>query len=123
MNVPNHTQAARIAVDLKRLQSGQAEIIKDWQGNSYQGRAYKHDGIWIYELVHWSTTIAQFALIGGQVVMTWFDARYLSSTTRGFQGRIIKGMTNSHIGRGWIEMVSDQLSQPTGKREIINPQF
>ena len=92
MNVPNHTQAIRIASDLNKLARG--ESADDWHGNSYAGIVgYPQDGGRMYTLIHWSTPIAQLHIASnGEVSVLMFNARYISATTRSFQGRIYRAL-------------------------------
>lgn len=124
MSVPNHSQTSRIRFDLQRLASvDHKQTIKDWHGNSYQGRLYTdyQTGLSVYELVHWSTTIAQFTtFIPGKVLMTYFNARYISTTTRGFQSRIFNAMRTA-LGENnpAVRAVGNELGKPTAQRHEI----
>lgn len=124
MNVPNHAQTSRIRFDLQRLAGiDHKNTIKDWHGNSYQGRLYSdyQTRLSIYELVHWSTTIAQFTTeTPGVVRLHYFNARYISSTTRSFQGRILNAMATA-LGENHpsVIQVREMLSQPTHNRTAL----
>lgn len=128
MNVPNHSQTSRIRFDLERLAGvDHKSTIKDWRGNSYQGRLYTdyQTGLSIYELVHWNTTIAQFTTMRpGVVVMTYFNARHISTTTRGFQSRILNAMRTAFgENNSFVRAVSAELAQKTHQRGEIFPEF
>lgn len=119
--VPNYGQSTRITIDLRRLAGvDHRSTIRDWRGNSYQGRLYQDygTGFSIYELVHWRTTIAQFTTMHpGEVRLAYFNASYISATTRGFQGRILKGMADA-LGEDHpdVQLVAHELGKPTHKR-------
>ena len=124
MSVPNHAQVNRMISDLNRLGNvDHKDTIKDWRGNSYQGRLYTdyRTGLSVYELVHWDTTIAQFTTTTpGKVTLAYFNASYISPTTRGFQGRIFQAMSRAHTTRANdIAAVADELGKPTDSRGQI----
>lgn len=124
MSVPNHSQASRIRFDLQKLASvDHKQTIKDWRGNSYQGRLYTdyQTGLSVYELVHWNTTIAQFTtVVPGKVLMTYFNARYISTTTRGFQSRILNAMRTA-LGENSpaVLAVDNELGKSTALRHEV----
>lgn len=119
MNVPNHAQAARIASDLNKLARG--ESASDWQGNSYRGIVgYAPESGHYYTLIHWSTPICQIAVHKGKVVVMMFNARYISSTTRSFQGRILSALRRVHDARtNDLTAIGDELSRSTGERQLL----
>ena len=123
-SVPNHLQAERIASDLRKFKDVDYKTtIKDWRGNSYQGRLYTdyQTGLPVYELVHWNTTIAQFTtLVPGKVICTYFDASYHSSTTRAFQSRIVNAMGRSAVDTLAQSRIYYELSHPTAIRGIVD---
>lgn len=124
MIVPNHSQVDRIATDLRKLAHNDDPAV--WQGNSYQGfpvtakvrQETKHNG---YQLKHWSTTIAEFHYTPQGVVLAYFDARYISSTTRGFQGRILRAMSRVFgPAHATVVRVAEELALPTGERGVLD---
>lgn len=121
--VPNHSQASRIRFDVQSLQNH--ADIKPWKGNSYSGHQdvfYEtlEDGFTkahtTYDLMHWSTTIASITRNG----VLYFDARYISATTRGFQGRILNALRTA-FGESHPDVVriSQELGKPTSQRGIL----
>jgi len=122
MNVPNHSQASRIRFDIQKLQNGQGDTLQHWQGNSYKGIPVTIyvDGEKVghgIQLKHWDTTIAVITMVGP----IYFDARYISSTTRGFQGRIINALRTA-FGENYASVVriAEELALPTGEREVLD---
>ena len=116
MNVPNHAQASRIASDLIKLARG--ESVADWRGNSYAGIVGYQDGGRMYTLIHWSTPIARLHITrDGKVYVLMFNARYISATTRSFQGRIYRALCKVHaIDEGELSAISDELGKKTHER-------
>lgn len=127
MNIPNHLQVNRIAFDLNGLSLGMQTGIRDWQGNSYRGIiGYAPNGGHYYTLIHWSTPIAQFEVAQGtleapgRVNVLMFDARYISSTTRSFQGRILNAL--KHVNRAdgdHYVAIANELGKPMGMRKPL----
>ena len=121
MNVPNHTQAARIRHDIVNACCNRTP--KAWRGNSYSARVVTDDtrtfSQLFYQLVHWDTTIAEISVYGGVISVTYFDARYISSTTRGFQSRILKALVEL-VGSDHPDVVaiSQELGKPTHSRGV-----
>ena len=121
MNVPNHAQADRIASDLNKLARG--ESADDWRGNSYAGIVgYLQDGGRTYTLIHWSTPIAQLHIASdGKVSVLMFNARYISSTTRSFQGRIYRALCKVHtINASDLAIIGQELGRKTHLREVLS---
>ena len=118
--VPNHSQVDRIASDLRQFSQGTRPT--DWHGNSYSGYTFlsaRHDGI-VYVLQHWNTSIAEFVVKDGAVKLIHFDARYHSSTTRSFQGRILTAMEHAAVDpTPGQTSISWELSRPTGARTVL----
>lgn len=121
--VPNHSQADRIARDVARLMRGDGHTLSYWQGNSYRSVPTTHltrgaSVVHSIRLIHWDTTIAE--VVHG-VGLTYFDARYLSRTTRGFQSRIIKGLANLE-GARWsrVQAAHAELAKPADGRAILD---
>lgn len=110
--VPNHSQASRISFDLR------ADQPKPWHGNSYRMEVLAHaDGTEIL-YIHWNTVICSVS--DGHVNL--FNARYFSSTTRGFQSRILSGMTRSGmIPTEELGLIRAELRKPTGERGAFRP--
>ena len=106
-NVTNKEQETRIATDVLTLKTA-----RDWQGNSYSGTAYAENNS--YDLLHWSTRIATVQ----DGALTYFDARYHSATTRGFQGRILRGLARAGID---VSAARQELSKPTHERGVVRP--
>lgn len=105
-NVANYEQETRIATDILTLKTA-----RDWQGNSYSGTVYAENNS--YDLYHWSTRIATVK----DGALTYFDARYHSATTRGFQGRILRGLARAGID---VSQAKQELAKPTDAREILS---
>ena len=121
MNVPNHSQANRIASDLNKLARG--ESAYDWHGNSYAGIVgYPQDGGRMYTLIHWSTPIAQLHIASdGKVSVMMFNARYISATTRSFQGRIYQALHEVHtIDVSDLSHIGHELGRKTHLREVLS---
>lgn len=121
--VPNHSQADRIARDVARLMRGDGHTVEYWSGNSYLGVPSTQsvsgpDIVHAIRYVHWNTTIAE--VVQG-VGLTYFDARYHSSTTRSFQARILKGLANLQ-GDAWsrVQAAYGELAKPTGARGVLD---
>ena len=120
MNVPNHAQVNRIASDLNLLAQG--KDARDWQGNSYAGIVgYATDRGRLYTLIHWSTPIAQLHVANdGRVSVLMFNARYISSTTRSFQGRIYKALCKVHsINASDLQHIGTELGKKTHERGAL----
>ena len=120
MNVPNHAQANRIASDLNKLARG--ESADDWRGNSYAGIVgYQQDGGRMYTLMHWSTPIAQLHIASnGEVSVGMFNARYVSATTRSFQGRIYQALQIVHaMDVSDLSAIGNELGKKTHKRGVL----
>ena len=121
MNVPNHAQAIRIASDLNKLARGKS--ADDWHGNSYAGIVgYPQDGGRTYTLTHWSTPIAQLHIASnGEVSVLMFNARYISATTRSFQGRIYRALCEVHaINASDLSHIGHELGRETHLREVLH---
>ena len=120
MNVPNHAQANRIASDLNKLARG--ESADDWHGNSYAGIVGYQDGGHMYTLIHWSTPIARLHIASdGKVSVLMFNARYISATTRSFQGRIYQALQTVHtIDVNDLSAIGDELGKKTHKRGVLS---
>ena len=120
MNVPNHAQAIRIASDLNKLARG--ESAYDWHGNSYAGIVGYQDGSRMYTLIHWSTPIAQLHIASdGKVSVLMFNARYISATTRSFQGRIYQALQTVHaINVNDLSAIGDELGKKTHERGVLS---
>ena len=121
MHVPNHTQANCIASDLNKLARG--ESADDWHGNSYAGIVgYLQGGVRIYTLMHWSTPIAQLHIASdGKVSVLMFNARYISATTRSFQGRIYQALQTVHaINVNDLSAIGDELGKKTHERGVLS---
>lgn len=73
----------------------------------------------MYILMHWDTVITAvyYEPRVEKLVMDYFDARYISATTRGFQSRILKAFDK--IGVWGTKIVATELGKPTHKRGII----
>ena len=99
-NVPNNAQAARIERDVTNP--------RDWFGNSYRATS-RASGM---TYVHWNTTIAETT--DGR--LTYFDARYISTTTRGFQSRIVAGLDAAGID---VSAAQAELAKPTHERDRL----
>ena len=52
-----------------------------------------------------------------KLVMVYFNARYISATTRGLQGRILKAFDK--IGVWGTKTIATELAKPTHKRGVI----
>ena len=120
MNVPNHAQASRIASDLNKLARG--ESVADWHGNSYAGIVGSQDGSRMYTLIHWSTPIAQLHIASdGKVSVLMFNARYISATTRSFQGRIYQALCKVHaINVSDLSAIGGDLGKKTHERGVLS---
>ena len=120
MNVPNHAQTNRIASDLNKLARG--ESAYDWHGNSYVGIVGYQDGGRMYTLIHWSTPIAQLHIASdGKVSVLMFNARYISATTRSFQGRIYRALFKVHtINVSDLAIIGHELGRKTHLREVLS---
>ena len=120
-NVPNYSQASVIAADLIRFRDGDNPgATLSWTGNSYSGRRmgrFGNDLPETYDLIHWDTTIASICMTDKGLTVWYFDARYLSATTRKFQGRILEALDK--IGVYGTRATLSELSEPTGKRRIV----
>ena len=122
MNVPNHAQTSRIRFDIQKLQNGQGDQLEYWQGNSYRGipvtvSLANETVLHGIKLKHWDTTIAVVTMAGP----IYFDARYISSTTRSFQGRILNAMRTAY-GENYAAVVriAEELALPTGERDVLD---
>lgn len=119
MNVPNHSQTSRIRFDVQRLQNGQDPLY--WRGNSYQGipttfaiNDVETLGI---RFKHWDTTIAAVTASG----VLYFNARYISTTTRGFQSRIVNALATAFgENHAAVVRIREELALPTGERDILD---
>jgi hypothetical protein len=110
--VINANQAARIYSDVIHVMAGKRP--EEWTGNSYQGF---ESGYGEYMLMHWSTPIA---VIRRDVGIVYFNATYISSTTRGFQSRILSALTGVFgTTNPAIRSISAELGKPTGERGVI----
>lgn len=121
-NVPNHSQTSRIRFDIQKLQNGLGDTLQYWHGNSYKGIP-----VTVYvsgekvghgiKLKHWDTTIAVITTVGP----IYFDARYISSTTRGFQGRILNALRTAY-GDNYasVARIAEELALPTGERDVLD---
>lgn len=121
MYVPNHAQANRIASDLNKLARGESAV--DWRGNSYAAVVgYATDRGRLYTLVHWSTPIAQLHIASnGKVSVLLFNARYISATTRSFQGRIYRALCKVHsINANDLSAIGDELGKKTHERQALS---
>ena len=119
MNIPNHAQASRIASDLNKLARG--ESADDWRGNSYAGIVGYQDGGRMYTLTHWSTPIAQLHIASdGKVSVLMFNARYISATTRSFQGRILNALRTA-LGENdpMVVIIQHELGRKTHLRGVL----
>lgn len=121
-NVPNHSQTSRIQHDIQTILRGQGDRVSYWQGNSYKSipvtiHVDGHRIIHGIKLVHWNTPIAIITAVGA----IYFDARYISSTTRGFQGRIVNAMRNV-FGNDYasVARIVEELSLPTSERDVLD---
>lgn len=119
MSVPNNAQVNRIASDLNKLARG--ERATDWRGNSYAGVVgYLTGEGRLYTLVHHVTPIAQIRVRDGKVSVLMFNARYISTTTRGFQSRIYRALTKVHAIRpNDLTLIADELARPTDERQVL----
>ena len=122
MNVPNHSQADRITSDIRKLLDGKGDTLQYWQGNSYRGipvtvSLANETVLHGIKLKHWDTTIAVVTMAGP----IYFDARYISSTTRSFQGRILNAMRTAY-GENYAAVVriAEELALPTGERDVLD---
>ena len=132
MNVPNHAQSARITRDIRRMQQWQrdqstpwSDVHTSWSGNSYSGYCLTEtvEGAnkaaitaVVYHLFHWSTEIATIEFREDEITRVSFLARYISTTTRGFQGRILQGLQQA--GFDTNEIVHE-LALPTDQRGAV----
>lgn len=124
MNVPNHSQAARISNDIRRIQHWQAnqttpwsEVYSSWTGNSYGGQVQTDLGGDVsYSLWHWDTEIARITFRQDEITRVAFNARYISVTTRGFQRRITDGLQRAGFDTNLIE---HELALPTHSRGLV----
>lgn len=119
MNVPNHSQTSRIRFDIQALQNGQTP--SDWRGNSYAGIVgYATENGRLYTLIHWQTPIAQIHVKDGVATILFFDARHISTTTRGFQGRIIRALSTALGMRNPdVERIHAELGRKTSDRRAL----
>lgn len=120
-HVPNYSQKSVIAADLIRVRDNENPgAALSWEGNSYEGfRETYADGTVGYFLRHWNTIIAAlyFEQNVEKVVVSYFNARYISATTRGFQSRILDAF--DRVGVWGTQAVRSELSKPTHKRGLI----
>ena len=120
-NVPNYSQAQVIAADLFRVRDNDNPgATLSWSGNSYAGeRRRAEDDANIYVLTHWNTVIATvgFHEETEKLALIYFNARHISATTRGFQGRILKALDK--VGVWGTSVVASELGKPTHKRGVI----
>ena len=132
MNVPNYAQADRIASDIRRISSWQSnpstpwsEVHTSWTGNSYSGYCLTEtvEGsnsapttAVVYHLIHWTTEIATIEFREDGITRITFNARYFSTTTRGFQGRILSGLQRAGFD---TTLIVSELSLPTPQREKV----
>ena len=119
MNVPNYAQVDRITRDMGALLRG--EDPDYWKGNSYQGipstlgvRSGGFVGGMRYK--HWYTTIA---VVSREGKLVYFDATYRSTTTRGFQSRILQGLRNLP-DQSRVQAAYAELAKPTDTRDALN---
>ena len=133
MNVPNHTQAARIARDIRRMQHWQKEqatpwsdVHTSWSGNSYggycltqtvEGANHAPTTAVVYRLFHWNTEIATIEFREDEITRVSFLARYISTTTRGFQGRILQGLQQAGFD---TDEIVHELALPTHQRGFVS---
>lgn len=117
-NVPNYSQAQVIAADLIHVRDNDNPgATLSWSGNSYSGARRHEDGMYI--LMHWDTVIAAvyYEPRVEKLVMDYFNARYISATTRGFQSRILKAFDK--MGVWGTKTAATELGKPTHKRGVI----
>ena len=132
VNVPNHTQAERIAQDIRRIQQWQRDqstpwsyVHTNWNGNSYggycltqtvEGANHAPTTAVVYRLFHWNTEIATLEFREDEITRITVNAVYHSSTTRGFQGRILRALQSAGFD---TQILIDELSLPTHQRGTI----
>ena len=132
MNIPNHTQSAHIARDIRRMQQWQrnqstpwSDVHISWSGNSYGaycltqtvgGANGAPTTAVVYHLIHWSTEIASIEFRADEITRVSFLASYISTTTRGFQSRILQGLQQA--GFDTNEIVHE-LALPTDQRGSV----
>ncbi len=120
-NVPNYSQAQVIAADLIRIRDNDNPgATLSWSGNSYRGERETYvDGTDVYVLSHWGTVISvvYFHTETEKLTVHYFNARYISATTRQFQGRILQAFDK--IGVWGTKTVRSELAKPTHKRGVI----
>lgn len=132
MNVPNHAQVARIASDIRRMAHWQynqstpwSDVHTTWNGNSYSGYCLTQtvEGAngapttaIVYHLFHWNTEIATIEFREDEITRVTFLARYISSTTRGFQGRILRGLQQAGFD---TNLIVEELALPTHHRGTV----
>ena len=132
VNVPNHKQAARIAQDIRRIQHWQrdqstpwSDVRTVWAGNSYSGQClmqtveganHAPTTAVVYHLFHWNTEIACLEFRADEVVRITVNAHYYSSTTRGFQSRILRALQSAGFD---TQILVDELSLPTHQRGTV----
>lgn len=118
-NIPNHSQSARISNDIRRMQSWQknqntpwSDIHSSWSGNSYsaynltqsvEGANGAPTTAIVYHLIHWSTEIATIEFREDEITRVTFDARYISTTTRQYQRRIVDALSRSGFDTNLLE--------------------
>lgn len=129
MNVPNHTQVARITQDIRRIQHWQknqstpwSDVRTSWSGNSYGGYCLTQtvEGAngapttaIVYHLFHWNTEISEIQFREDEITRVTFLARYISTTTRGLQGRILKALQQAGFD---TNLIVSELDLPTHQR-------
>lgn len=117
--VPNHQQQHVIQSDVAHLPDfDRGNEFREWSGNSYAGHT-EYTGEFVrYVLRHWSTTIAEieYSHVTKTTTLTYFDARYHSSTTRSFQGRILRALDRAGVS---VAEAYNQLSRPTHQRGLM----
>lgn len=122
MTIPNYAQTSRIRFDIQAIQNGRGDTVEYWHGNSYKGipETLRVDGHRIWHgirLMHWDTTIAIISAAGA----IYFDARYVSATTRGFQGRILNAMRTAFgENHPTVIRIAAELSMPTDQRGVLD---
>lgn len=122
VTIPNHSQAQRIRRDVRRLAADLITHGDAWQGNSYALQVEIDPGSKALQYRHWSTIICEIEQAPGtteKVRVTYFDARYHSSTTRGFQGRLLEAFKYGLIPADQLSRIVNELALPTGLRGVL----
>lgn len=122
MSIPNHAQTARIHSDIQTLQNGRGDALEPWRGNSYKGipvtvSVHGHTIRHGIKLKHWDTTIAIITSTGP----VYFNARYISQTTRAFQGRILNALRAAYgDDHASVVRIAEELAMPTVERDVLD---